>query len=78
MYLESLNVASVSMAGVGCRRQSPMLMYEVNVRNIRGLTPLFYRRGVYPPVGCMNLVATVNVVLYDRMAKAHRKSRPTE
>lgn len=31
-----------------------------------------------PTVGCMNLAATVNVVLYDRMAKAHRKSRPTE
>ena len=30
---------------------------------------------VYVPThGCMNLAATVNVVLYDRMAKAHRKA----
>jgi tRNA(Leu) C34 or U34 (ribose-2'-O)-methylase TrmL len=29
-----------------------------------------------PTVGCMNLAATVNVVLYDRMAKAHTKTKP--
>ena len=27
-----------------------------------------------PTVGCMNLAATVNVVLYDRMAKAQTKT----
>ena len=27
-----------------------------------------------PTVGCMNLAATVNVVLYDRLAKAHRQA----
>jgi tRNA(Leu) C34 or U34 (ribose-2'-O)-methylase TrmL len=31
-----------------------------------------------PTVGCMNLAATVNVVLYDRLAKAHRKSSPAD
>ena len=28
-----------------------------------------------PTTGCMNLAATVNVVLYDRMAKAFRKAQ---
>jgi tRNA(Leu) C34 or U34 (ribose-2'-O)-methylase TrmL len=32
-------------------------------------------RVVVPTRHCMNLAATVNVVLYDRMAKAHRMSR---
>ncbi|MGL5390464.1 MAG: RNA methyltransferase, partial [Shewanella sp.] len=27
-----------------------------------------------PTVGCMNLAASVNVLLYDRLAKAHRAS----
>ena len=32
-----------------------------------------------PTVGCMNLAATVNVVLYDRLAKSHReKNSDTE
>ena len=31
-----------------------------------------------PTVGCMNLAATVNVVLYDRLAKAHKKSLPAD
>lgn len=31
-----------------------------------------------PTVGCMNLAATVNVVLYDRLAKAHKKIKPAE
>jgi tRNA(Leu) C34 or U34 (ribose-2'-O)-methylase TrmL len=32
---------------------------------------------VYIPMkGCMNLAATVNVVLYDRMAKSNRPSNP--
>lgn len=30
-----------------------------------------------PTRGCMNLAATVNVVLYDRIAKAMRTARPT-
>lgn len=29
-----------------------------------------------PTIGCMNLAATVNVVLYDRLAKAHKKAGP--
>lgn len=32
-------------------------------------------RVMVPTRGCMNLAATVNVVLYDRMAKAHRMTR---
>jgi len=32
-------------------------------------------RVLVPTRGCMNLAATVNVVLYDRMAKAHRMAR---
>lgn len=32
-------------------------------------------RVVVPTRTCMNLAATVNVVLYDRMAKAHRMER---
>jgi tRNA(Leu) C34 or U34 (ribose-2'-O)-methylase TrmL len=31
-----------------------------------------------PTVGCMNLAATVNVVLYDRLAKASKKTKPAE
>ena len=31
-----------------------------------------------PTVGCMNLAATVNVVLYDRMAKALREARASD
>lgn len=31
-----------------------------------------------PTRSCMNLAATVNVVLYDRVAKAHRAARPAE
>jgi tRNA(Leu) C34 or U34 (ribose-2'-O)-methylase TrmL len=33
-------------------------------------------RVVVPTRGCMNLAATVNVVLYDRIAKAERAARP--
>lgn len=32
-------------------------------------------RVMVPTRSCMNLAATVNVVLYDRMAKAHRQER---
>lgn len=32
-------------------------------------------RVAVPTIGCMNLAATVNVVLYDRVAKAHRAAR---
>lgn len=32
-------------------------------------------RVMVPTRGCMNLAATVNVILYDRMAKAHRMTR---
>lgn len=32
-------------------------------------------RVMVPTRGCMNLAATVNVVLYDRLAKDHRNSR---
>jgi tRNA(Leu) C34 or U34 (ribose-2'-O)-methylase TrmL len=28
-----------------------------------------------PTVGCMNLAATVNVVLYDRLAKSLRQAK---
>lgn len=31
-----------------------------------------------PTVGCMNLAATVNVVLYDRLAKAHKSVKTVE
>ena len=31
-----------------------------------------------PTIGCMNLAATVNVVLYDRLAKAHKKAKPAD
>ena len=31
-----------------------------------------------PTVGCMNLAATVNVVLYHRLAKAHKRSKAAE
>ena len=33
------------------------------------------RRVMVPTRGCMNLAATVNVILYDRMAKADRMER---
>ena len=33
------------------------------------------RRLMIPTRGCMNLAATVNVVLYDRMAKFERQMR---
>lgn len=32
-------------------------------------------RVMVPTRGCMNLAATVNVVLYDRLAKQHRMTR---
>jgi tRNA(Leu) C34 or U34 (ribose-2'-O)-methylase TrmL len=31
-----------------------------------------------PTIGCMNLAATVNVLLYDRMAKQHQQGDQTE
>ena len=35
------------------------------------------KRVVYvPTTGCMNLAASVNVILYDRLAKAHRAGTP--
>lgn len=33
------------------------------------------RRVMVPTRGCMNLAATVNVILYDRLAKAERSAR---
>jgi len=39
------------------------------------ITDRCQRAIVIPTRGCMNLAATVNVVLYDRMAKALRMSR---
>lgn len=35
-------------------------------------------RVMVPTLGCMNLAATVNVVLYDRVAKAERAARQAE